>query len=165
MLTVWRLIKSRHASSAFDGEGARLNGARWNSPGVRVAYASDSPALAVLEVLVHLQNPRILESYSIVRAEIPEDLVASLPAANLPPDWADSPVPPSAQSIGDSWVRNAGSAVLRVPSTVVRPAYNYLLNPDHTSYARIVVSSPEPFDFDPRLLSDYLADLRPTKAP
>jgi RES domain-containing protein len=111
---------------------------------VRVAYAADSPALAVLEVLVHLQNPRILDSYSIVRAEIPDDLVASLSPADLPPDWADSPVPPSAQAIGDSWIRNATSAVLRVPSTVVRPAYNYLINPDHPKYDRIIVSSPEP---------------------
>ncbi len=158
MLTVWRLLKSRHASSAFNGEGARLYGGRWNSPGVRVAYAADSPALAVLEVLVHLQNPRILESYSFVRAEIPEDLVVPLSPAGLPPDWADSPVRPSTQSIGDSWIRNADSAVLKVPSTVVRPAYNYLFNPDHPGYTRIVVSSPEPFDFDPRLLPDYLAE-------
>lgn len=116
--------------------------------------------MAVLEVLVHLQNPRVLESYSVVRAEIPEDLVASLPPANLPPDWADSPVRPSTQLIGDSWIRNGHSAVLRVPSAVVRPAYNYLFNTDHPAYARIVVSSPEPFDFDPRLLPAYLAESR-----
>jgi RES domain-containing protein len=154
VLTVWRLLKSRHAASAFDGEGARLYGGRWNSPGVRVAYAADSPALAVVELLVHLQNPRIVESFSIVKAHIPEDLVAALPPADLPAHWTDSPVPPSTQSIGDTWIRNAGSAVLRVPSTVVRPAYNYLLNPDHPAYAQIIVSPPEPFDFDPRLWPD-----------
>jgi RES domain-containing protein len=151
VLTVWRLIKSRHASSAFDGEGARLFGARWNSPGVRVAYAADSPALAVLEVLVHLQNPRILESYSIVQAHLPEHSVATLPPADLPADWADSPVPPSTQSIGDSWIESGSSAVLRVPSAVVQPASNYLINPAHAGYAQITVSHPEPFDFDPRL--------------
>jgi RES domain-containing protein len=151
VLTVWRLIKSRHASTAFDGEGARLFGARWNSPGVRVAYAADSAALAVLEVLVHLQNPRILESYSIVQAHVPEPLVATLPPAELPADWADSPVPPTTQSIGDSWVEIGSSAVLRVPSAVVQPASNYLLNPAHPGYTEITVSPPEPFDFDPRL--------------
>ena len=138
---------------------------QWNSPGVRVAYASDSPALAVLEVLVHLQNPRVLEFYSVVRAEIPEDLVAVLPPADLPSDWAESPVPQSTQLIGDSWIRNGDSVVLRVPSAVVRPAYNYLLNPEQATYARIVVSSPEPFDFDPRLLPDYLTQARATKTP
>ena len=151
MLTVWRLIKSRHASSAFDGEEARVFGAQWSSPGVRVAYAADSPALAVLEVLVHLQNPRILESYSIVQAHLPEHSVATLAPADLPADWADSPVPPSTQSIGDSWIESGSSAVLRVPSAVVQPASNYLINPAHPGYAQITVSRPEPFDFDPRL--------------
>jgi RES domain-containing protein len=156
VLTVWRLSKSRHAASAFDGEGAKRYGARWNSPGVRVAYASDSPALAVLEVLVHLQNARVLESYSIVRADIPDDLVASLPPANLPADWANAPVPPSTQTIGDLWIQSESSAVLKVPSSVVRPAYHYLLNPAHPGYARIVVSSAEPFEFDPRLLTGFV---------
>ena len=50
---------------AFDGEGARLHGGRWNSPGTRVAYASDSIALAALEVLAHLQSTSVLQSYSL----------------------------------------------------------------------------------------------------
>ena len=29
----WRLLKTKHAAHAFDGEGARLYGGRWNSPG------------------------------------------------------------------------------------------------------------------------------------
>ena len=89
----------------------------------------------------------------------------SLSPADLPPDWAASPVPPSTQSIGDSWIRNAGSAVLMVPGTVVRPAFNYLLNPDHPEYAQIVVSSPEPFELDPGLLPDYVTESPPDKAP
>ena len=52
-----------------------------------------------------------------------------------------------------------------VPSTVVRPAFNYLLNPDHPEYAQIVVSSPEPFELDPGLLPDYVTESRPDKAP
>ncbi|MEO8946700.1 MAG: RES domain-containing protein, partial [Gemmatimonadaceae bacterium] len=32
-MQLWRLVKTKYASSAFDGEGARLYGARWNSPG------------------------------------------------------------------------------------------------------------------------------------
>jgi RES domain-containing protein len=154
MPTVWRLIKTRHALSAFDGEGARLFGGRWNSPGVRMAYAADSAALAVLEVLVHLQNTRILQSYSTIRAEIPDDLIASLASHDLPNDWANSPVPSSTHSIGDRWIRDARSAALTVPSAVVRPAFNYLINPQHPDIRRIAVSLPEPFHFDPRLLPD-----------
>jgi RES domain-containing protein len=38
--------------SLFDGRGAMLEGARWNSPGYPVIYASLSQAGAMLEVKV-----------------------------------------------------------------------------------------------------------------
>jgi RES domain-containing protein len=148
---VWRLLKTRHVASAFDGEGARLYGARWNSPGVRVAYAADTPSLAVLEVLVHVQNARVLDSYSLVRAQVPQELIVAFPPRDLPPDWTRFPAPASTQAVGDAWVRDGRSAVLQVPSTVVWPAYNYLINPLHPDYARIVVEATEPFEFDSRL--------------
>ena len=72
MITAWRLVKSRHARAAFDGEGARLYGGRWNSPGTRVAYASDSVALAALEVLAHLQSTAVLQAYSLATIRFPE---------------------------------------------------------------------------------------------
>ena len=37
----------------FSGEGARLFGGRWNSPGRVAIYCGDSFALAMLERLVH----------------------------------------------------------------------------------------------------------------
>ncbi|HEX9982027.1 MAG TPA: RES domain-containing protein [Thermoanaerobaculia bacterium] len=33
MITAWRITKVKHALAAFDGEGARRSGGRWNSPG------------------------------------------------------------------------------------------------------------------------------------
>jgi len=36
----WRILKSAHAATAFDGEGARLYGGRWNSPGTAVVYTA-----------------------------------------------------------------------------------------------------------------------------
>ena len=63
MIAAWRLSKTRYAGTAFDGEGARLNGGRWNSVGTRVAYASASIALATLEVLVGLQDTAVLSFY------------------------------------------------------------------------------------------------------
>ena len=153
MPIIWRLIKSRHAATAFDGEGARKYGGRWNSPGVAVAYAADSSALAILEVLVHLQQTKVLPSYSLASADVPDEIVEALREATLPANWRESPVPPETQTVGDAWVNRGAAAVLRVPSAVLPSAANYVLNPAHADFSKIVVRPPEPFEFDPRLIS------------
>lgn len=117
-----------------------------------MAYAADSPALAVLEVLVHLQRSEALAAYSLVSADIPEGLVEVLPAHELPADWAHSPVPPEAQAVGGVWVRRGGAAVLQVPSAIVPLASNYLIDPAHPDYPKIRVGEAHPFTFDARLL-------------
>jgi RES domain-containing protein len=151
-MQLWRLVKTRHAAAAFDGEGARLHGARWNSPGTRVAYASSNSALAVLEVLVHMTAGAALPGYSLVTATLPDSLVEDLPASDLPRSWRSSPVPPEVQAVGDAWIRSGRSVGLRVPSAIVPGNSNILINPEHPDFARFAVESYEPFSFDPRLL-------------
>ncbi|MDX6710688.1 MAG: hypothetical protein QOH96_1704, partial [Blastocatellia bacterium] len=65
MPTAWRIVKTRLAAQAFDGEGARLYGGRWNSVGVRMVYTAGSLSLAVLEIFVHIENTDILPTYSV----------------------------------------------------------------------------------------------------
>ncbi len=152
MITAWRLVKPRHAAAAFDGEGARLHGGRWNSPGTRVAYASDSIALAALEVLAHLQSTAVLQAYSLVSLRFPEESVEVLEQAALPARWRRFPSPPENQAIGDQWVTEKRSPVLRVPSALIPAAANFLINPSHPAFGRIVIGRAERFEFDPRLL-------------
>ena len=152
MITAWRLLKSRHAASAFDGEGARLHGGRWNSPGTRVAYASDSIALAVLEVLVHLQSTAVLQAYSVATLRFPEECVEVLGSGALPARWRRFPSPSANQAIGDRWVAEGRSLVLRVPSAIIPAAANFLINPSHAEFDKVVIGRPERFAFDPRLL-------------
>lgn len=151
-VTAWRLVKTRYAATAFDGEGARLYGGRWNSLGVRVAYASETTALAILEVLVHLQASRVLSSYSLASVTFPAALVRELEDDRLPPNWTESPPPADMQAVGDEWVQRGESAVLRVSSVIVHAEYNFLLNPAHPEFARASVGPVRPFAFDPRLL-------------
>ncbi|HJR16718.1 MAG TPA: RES family NAD+ phosphorylase [Gemmatimonadales bacterium] len=151
MVTAWRLVKSRHAGTAFDGEGARLHGGRWNSPGTRVAYASDSIALAVLEVLAHLQVTNVLQSYSVAVIRFPEERIETLDVASLSPSWRRFPSPPENQAIGDRWVTEARSLALRVPSAIIPSAANYLINPAHPAFGKVVIERPERFNLDPRL--------------
>ena len=147
----FRLLKTAHVATAFDGEGARLNGGRWNSPGTAVVYTSQSESLAALEILVHLQASRLLMSCSTIPVVFDGDLVEILDAADLPPGWDGYPAPSALAQIGDRWVVEQRSAVLQVPSAVVPNEVNYVLNPGHPQFARIRIGSPRPFRFDQRL--------------
>ena len=152
MIRTWRLVKSRYAASAFDGGGAKLYGGRWNSPGVLVAYASDSIALATLEVLVHLQSRTVLASYALASIQFPQEIIEELEHSQLPTHWRRFPPPPENQAIGDLWVKECRSAVLRVPSAIIPSAQNFLLNPVHPDFAKTKIGTPAPFELDPRLL-------------
>ena len=151
MPSAWRLVKRRYAAQAWDGEGARQFGGRWNNPGVPVVHASETLALALLEVLVRLQSSELLHAYSAIECEFDEALVHSVDMAALPPGWSRSPAPPELATLGDAWVASAVSPVLRVPSAVVPLEHNYLLNPRHPQFASIRRGVPMPFPIDLRL--------------
>jgi len=150
VIRAWRIVDSKHAATAFSGDGARLFGGRWSSIGVPMVYTADSAALATLEVLVHVRRMSVLPSYVLISCSFDEKLVANV--TELPPNWREYPAPPQLQAIGDKWVRSKRSAVLRVPSVIVPGEHNYLLNPEHPKFRRIVVGKPEKFALDLRLL-------------
>lgn len=148
-MVAWRICKARFAP--FDGTGAMLRGARWNSPGRPVVYAADSFAGALLELLAHALRPRTLPGpHHAVRIEIPDAAVEVLDPAALP-GW-DAKGSPEARAFGDRWLEEARSPALVVPAVPARPvACNVLLNPMHPDAARISVSEPFEVPWDERL--------------
>lgn len=150
MPTAWRIVKEKYAGSAFDGVGAMRSGGRWNSRGARMVYASASISLAALETLVHLNPPMPLR-YAVLSATFDARLVETYDRLRLPLDWTDEPPPLSTQAIGDRWVKEGRSAVLEVPSVIVRAECNYLFNPAHPDFRKVDLGTPERFVFDPRL--------------
>jgi RES domain-containing protein len=151
MIRAWRIIKSRFAAEAFSGEGARLYGGRWNTPGTAMVYTAGSVSLATLELLVHIDNTSVLPSFSICPVDFDDSLVELLDPATLPPDWNQSPPPTSLRTIGDDSIFRGSSVVLRVPSAVIENENNYLINPAHTAFKKLVIGSMEAFKLDPRL--------------
>ena len=106
-----------------------------------MVYAADHPALAVLEVRVHLDLPPELlpADYVLMRLALPED-ARSLPTLTEDP-----------RAAGDAWLAEAPCPVLRVPSVLVPAAANLLLNPAHPGAAAARIEAIDPFAFDPRL--------------
>ena len=82
MREAWRIVKEKHAATAFDGEGARVYGGRWNSVGARVVYVSATKSLAALETLVHLNLPATAK-YVAIPLQFNEALVETYPPATL----------------------------------------------------------------------------------
>jgi len=52
---------------------------------------------------------------------------------------------------GSDWLRESKSAVLDVPSAIVQVERNLLLNPRHPDFAKLIISRPKAFTFDPRM--------------
>lgn len=148
-MRAWRISKTRHPP--YDGTGARLRGARWNSPGRAVIYAADSYAGSILEVLAHALRPRTLPgAHHAVTIDIPDALVEELEPRALP-GW-DTRGSPEALAFGDRWLAERRSAVLVVPALPCRPVgRNVLIDPTHPDAPQIAVSEPFLVPWDERL--------------
>jgi RES domain-containing protein len=72
--------------------------------------------------------------------------------SDLPGGWNSEPPTSVSQSIGDAWVQSATHPVLSVPSAIVPEERNYLLNPVHSDFSRIVIERPAAYRIDQRLL-------------
>lgn len=138
-MRLWRVARAAFAD--LSGEGARLYGGRWNSPGRPVVYAAENPALAILEVRVHLDLAPELIPDDYVLIEI-ETGAASIRESE------DQREP---RSLGNTWLKAGETALLKVPSFIAPRSANVLINPRHRDAVGIKVVETQPFDFDRRL--------------
>lgn len=146
MIPAWRLCSSRH--DPLSGEGARLVGGRWNSPGTRLVYASSSLALCLAECLVHVSGS-LPRDYVSVRLALPEEGVEVLDESKLRRGWQKRIA--ETRRIGDGWLERNESLALQVPSAVLPDSANLLINPNNAAFDRIEIEEARPFRFDPRL--------------
>jgi len=152
-MRVWRICKAEHVATAFTGEGGILYPGRWHHAGTPVVYCSESRALAALEQLVHLHHNRLPPNFVCFPVEIPDGLaIRRVRIEDLPAEWRRQPGPPELRDIGTRWAEAGESVVLEVPSAVVPGEHNFLLNPRHPAFGRLVIPDPEPFAFDERLV-------------
>jgi RES domain-containing protein len=149
----WRIDKvKRSKTDSFSGEGAAIEGGRWNQPGTRMVYSAETLSLAAMEKFVHMGDEGRSVQLVSYRIDIPAAVrVETLKRSELPKDWKSSPAPQSTMAIGSNWVQKSRSAVLKVPSVVIDTEHNYLLNPLHADFKRLRIHPAEPFSLDPRM--------------
>lgn len=152
-MRVYRIERKKYLEATLSGTGAALTeGFRWNSPNTYLVYTSASRALATLEVPVHLDLSEDLPTDRYyMEIEIPDEVeILELRYTDLPENWSAYPPILETQFIGDDFVKENISAVLKVPSSIVPPEFNYLINPNHPEAKMIKVVSVEPLRFDQR---------------
>ena len=146
-LRAFRIADMRHP--IFDGSGAMLHGARWNSPERRVIYAAETYAGALLEILVHASGI-VPQSQGYVEIEIPTGLSMEEITQDDVPRW-DSPSFEATQAFGDQWYDERRTPVLIVPSVVTLVERNVLINQEHPEFPLIRASQAVPVRWDARL--------------
>ena len=149
----YRLVRERRAADAFSGEGARRFGGRWNPKNSPAIYGSEHLSLAVVEFRVNQGGYDPEDMYVYFRFEFDAALIEFV---ELPPEeWlarfkGDGSIT-AAQAFGKEWILQKRSAVLSVPSSVIRIERNLVLNPQHADFTKIGVKPPAKLDLDKRL--------------
>ena len=138
-LRAFRIADMRR--TIFDGSGAILYGARWNSPGRRIIYAAETYAGALLEILVHASGSVPKSQGYVEIEEITQDDL---------PRW-DAPSFEASRAFGDRWYDERRTPVLIVPSLVTRVERNVLINQEHPEFPLIRATQAVAVRWDARL--------------
>jgi RES domain-containing protein len=146
----FRIVKRRHAKQAFDGNGARLAGGRWNNPGQRAVYLSSTLSLAAMETFVHVGDDAARLEYVYFDIEIPASVLI-LSLARKPKGWRNEPPAEASMRVGDHWLKDGNSALLEVPSAIIPSETNLILNPIHPDASKLKIGPTRVFQFDPRM--------------
>jgi RES domain-containing protein len=127
-MLVYRVAKKKYARD-LTGEGARLNGGRWNHPLTPCLYTSESRALALLEFSVNVDAGEMPSTLIMLTLEVPEDEMMEIRLDRLPANWKTHPVPDTTKNLGNLILNESFVQVIGVPSVVVPEEWNYLVNP------------------------------------
>lgn len=143
-------ITSESFKADLSGNGAALYGSRWNSKGLPLLYTSQFISLSILESLVHLNRMVIPGDQYLLYIEFPErTTITELPHNKIKRGWYIETE--YTQWLGDQFLKNDKSLVLKVPSVIVPQENNFLFNPLHIEFKKVKIINSELLQLDKRL--------------
>ncbi|MCW3083193.1 MAG: hypothetical protein JWP12_559 [Bacteroidetes bacterium] len=149
-MELFRIVLEKWSNDLY----ASGRAARWNSNGFKVIYTSASRSLACLENVVHNNGISLKDTFRTMVIHVPDDLyIENLNVPALPLDWhkPDLTSYSLCQPFGDAWVNSGSSAILKIPSALVKSEFNFLINVNHPGFKSVKLLETEPFFFDPRI--------------
>jgi RES domain-containing protein len=153
-MMVYRIGRTKYADD-LTGNGAKVNGGRWNYIGTPCIYTAESRALCALEFTAHNSLEDVRRALSITRYQVPEHSIFVCAIPTLPGNWREWPHPGQTRDFGTTLLNKAEYLVIQIPSVVIPQEFNYLLNPAHKDFHMIDKSkiTIEDFIYDVRLKS------------
>jgi RES domain-containing protein len=148
-MIVYRISNALYKED-ISGNGAAINGARWNSKGVRLLYSGEYISLVILESLVHLRENNIPQNQFLLTLYLPDNEVPEINISKIKNNWQEHIN--YTQWIGDEFISANKSLALKVPSAVVPQENNYLVNPFHKDFKKVKITYSELLNLDKRLL-------------
>jgi RES domain-containing protein len=150
------MIVYRIANSAYkddiSGVGAKINGARWNSKGIPMLYTAEHISLAVLEMLVNTHFKDYSIELDLLYIQLPAaPSITEIKLSRIKDKWKEDTS--YTKFIGDEFIKQQQSLLLKVPSAVITEEYNFLANPLHTDFKKIKIVKTKSFWPDKRLFS------------
>jgi RES domain-containing protein len=150
-MIVYRISNSAY-NNDISGTGAKQMGSRWNSRGVPVLYTSQSISLSVLEMLVNTNFKDYAIALDLMYIRLPdEQSFTEIDLKHLKNNWKDDFE--YTRYMGDEFIKQKESLILRVPSAVIQDEYNYLANPLHGDFKKIKIVKTKSFWPDERLFN------------
>lgn len=149
-MLVYRLVRQPYARQ-LTGEGAALFGGRWNSVGHPVIYASEYRSLAVLEYRAN--NPLPIQDLMMLALNVPDTSMQEITIDSLPESWQKYSYESPVAHLGDEWLTQQTSLMLKVPSAIVPEEFNVLINPLHPLMSEVQIEALLPFLIDSRMYS------------
>lgn len=146
-MIVYRIAKEEY-STLLKASGYA---ARWNHKGSFVIYAAESRSLACLENLVHRSGEGNNALYKVILIQVPDNLkIHRIEEGNLKQGWQSIENYKYCQDIGADWFSSGSTAVLKVPSVLIKNEFNFVFNVNHHDFKKIKLTGTEDFIFDPR---------------
>ncbi len=148
-MLLWRI--SAHCT--LNGLGGERVGGSWHTAaeGKPIVYLAEHPAVALVESLANLKGiAEILpDKYRLLKVRVAEGVIPVDLETELPEGWQRNWS--ATRMIGDLWLAEARSALLRVPAVPSPESWNYLLNPLHPEAGQVHIEWCRWITYDNRL--------------
>lgn len=117
-----------------------------------MVYLAEHPALAILEILVHLESrPGLLPNKFQLMQVLVSDQVSmeTIEPEALSADWRSNLR--ETQEIGNRWLKEKRTALLHVPAAPCPESWNLVFNPLHPDATGVTIGWSKGLAFDKRL--------------